>query len=132
MEDGILHGFKETLTNDEGLLNVIKGGLSGGLMTSGVFSFGKKVGPLSGGLINERGVFGYGGENKIKREEIINEFNKGLLTDKLKYGFNNAKAAEIIQEERIARIRQGDILGSKDLEFDYAHTFIETRLKLMN
>lgn len=129
LEDGILKGFKETLTSDEGLLNVVTGGLSGGLMTSGIMTGGQKVGPFSGGLINQRGFLGYGGESKIKREEIINEFNKSLLTNKLKEGFNNVKAAEKIQEQRTAAIRQGDVLESKDLEFDYAHAYIETRLK---
>jgi hypothetical protein len=43
--------------------------------------------------------------------------------------YRNVVAAESIQADREAAIRRGDILESKDLEFDYAHNFIATRLK---
>ena len=52
-----------------------------------------------------------------------------MIKDKMKDAYSNIKAAEIIQQERESAIRQGDILESKDLEFDYAHNFISTRLK---
>jgi hypothetical protein len=43
--------------------------------------------------------------------------------------YRNVVAAESIQADREAAIRRGDILESKDLEFDYAYNFIATRLK---
>jgi len=116
IDDGLLYGVKDLLTSDEGWLNITIGGLSGAIMT----------GPRS--LMN-RGFTGYGGKNQKNREQAISALNKSLIRDKLKEAYSNLKAAEIIQSEREAALRRGDILESKDLEFDYAHTFITSRLK---
>jgi hypothetical protein len=135
LDDGILYGVNEAISSDEGLLNITLGGLSGALQSSGVFGFkqnkeGKYRPTIFGtGKIGERGVTGYGGEQKKLRDEAISALNGSLIKDKLKDAYSNVKASEIIQEQREAAIRQGDILESKDLEFDYAHNFITNRLK---
>jgi len=135
LDDGILYGVNQALTSDEGWLNISTGGLSGALQSSGVFGFRKndegKYRPtlFSTGKIGERGATGYGGESKVLRDDAISALNGSLIKDKLKYSYSSIKAAEIIQKQREAAIRQGDVLESKDLEFDYAHTFVANRLK---
>ena len=130
LDDGFLYGVKEALTSSEGTLNIFTGGFSGALQSSGVVGI-KKGMPTIGqtGKIGERGVFGYGGEEGKLREQAIAAWNTSMIQDKLKDAYSNIKASEIIQQKREAAVRQGDILESKDLEFDYAHNFITTRLK---
>ena len=126
MDDGILKGVKEALTTDEGTLNIFIGAFSGALQSSGIVGmhgFGK------GGNIGERGFTGYGGQEARTREQAIKALNESMIKDKMKEAYSNIKASAIIQSEREAAIRRGDILESKDLEFDYAHNFIATRLK---
>lgn len=135
LDDGILKGVKEALTTNEGLLNIFTGGFSGALQSSGVVGIKKNTEggyrPVIGqtGKIGERGIFGYTGEEGKNREQILSSWNSSLFKDKMKDAYSNLKASEIIQQEREASIRQGDILESKDLEFDYAHTYINSRLK---
>ena len=130
MDDGILYGIKEAITSDEGTLNIFTGGFSGALQSSGIVGL-KNNRPAIGatGKIGERGITGYGGEEGKLREESIVALNKSMIKDKMKDAYSNIKAAEVIQTEREEAIRRGDILESKDLEFDYAHNFITTRLK---
>lgn len=123
LDDGVLAGVRETLTSDEGLLNLTIGGLAGAIQTSGIPTLGRT------GLIRERGITGYGGEEGKYRNEAISALNKSMIRDKIKESYSDVKAAEIIQKEREAAIRRGDMMESKDLEFDYAHTFISNRLK---
>jgi len=135
LDDGLLAGAKEALTTDEGLLNIFTGGFSGALSSSGAIGLKKdeqgrlKPSLFGTGKIGERGFTGYGGEEGKLREEKIAALNKSLLKDNLTKAYSSVKAAEIIQKQREEAIRRGDILESKDLEFDYAHTFIEPRLK---
>lgn len=123
LDDGVLAGVRETLTSDEGLLNLTIGGLAGAIQTSGIPTLGRT------GLIRERGITGYGGEEGKYRNEAISALNKSMIKDKIRESYSDVKAAEIIQKEREAAIRRGDMMESKDLEFDYAHTFISNRLK---
>ena len=130
LDDGILYGVKEALTTGEGTLNIFTGSFSGALQSSGVVGL-KKGMPVIGktGKIGERGLTGYGGTEAVERDEAVNALNNSMIKNKMKEAYTNVKAAEIIQADREAAIRQGDILESKDLEFDYAHNFITTRLK---
>jgi hypothetical protein len=130
LDDGLLYGVKEALTTGEGTLNIFTGAFSGALQSSGFVGIKNGL-PTIGrtGKIGERGLTGYGGTQAVERKEAIDALNKSMIKDKMKDAYSNIKAAEIIQQEREAAIRQGDILESKDLEFDYAHNFITTRLK---
>lgn len=128
--ESILYGVKEALTSDEGTLNIFTGGFSGALQSSGIV--GIKGGlPTIGktGKIGERGFTGYGGEQAKVRNEAITALNNTRIKDKFRDVYANIKTAEDIQSDREAAIRRGDILESKDLEFDYAHTFVSSRLK---
>lgn len=130
MDDGVLFGIKEAITSDEGTLNIFTGGFSGALQSSGIVGVkNKRLAIGETGKIGERGITGYGGEEGKLRTESIVALNKSRIKDKMKDAYSNIKAAEVIQAEREEAIRRGDILESKDLEFDYAHNFITTRLK---
>ena len=130
LDDGLLYGVKEALTTNEGTLNIFTGAFSGALQSSGFVGIKNGL-PTIGrtGKIGERGLTGYGGTEAVERKEAIDALNKSMIKNKMKDAYSNIKAAEVIQQEREAAIRQGDILESKDLEFDYAHNFITTRLK---
>jgi len=129
LDDGLLYGVKEALTTDEGTLNIFLGGFSGALQSSGVVGVkGYMPTMFQTGKIGERGVTGYGGEEAKLRDEAITAFNGSLIKDKLKDSYLNVNAAEAIQQDRRFAVEQGDILESKDLEFDYAHNFISNRL----
>jgi hypothetical protein len=130
LRDAVGYGIKEALTTDEGTLNIFTGGFSGALMSSGVVGFrdGK---PVIGqtGKIGERGVTGYGGEDAKLRDELIPAFNNSTIRKRLIQANNNVAAAESIQQDKKAAVLGNDKLEAKDLEFDYTHNFIDTRLK---
>jgi hypothetical protein len=123
INDLFFNGAREALTTDEGLLNLFIGGVSGAIMTSGVPTLGMT------GAIKERGITGYGGQRGKLRDEAITIFNNSLIKDKLKDSAKVINAAERIQQERAQKIAQGDVSGSKDLEFDFLFGTILNRAK---
>jgi predicted NAD-dependent protein-ADP-ribosyltransferase YbiA (DUF1768 family) len=120
------YGLGEALTTPEGLENVFLGGLSGALMTSGFIS---RQGIGKTGKIGERGWTGYGGQKATNTDEFVKGANQFQFTNYLKDGVDQANRAITLQEQREAAIRQGDILESKDLEFDYSHNYLSNRIK---
>jgi hypothetical protein len=116
LDDLFFTGAKEALTSSEGLLNLVIGGISGAIMTSV-------------GKVRDRGFTGEGGQREKIRNEIIPAWNNSLIKEKLKDAAKNINAAEKIQKERVEKIEQGDISGSKDLEFDYLFGVIYDRGK---
>lgn len=130
VRDMLGFGIKEALTTDEGLLNTFVGGLSGGLMTMGIFGKGQdgKYGFGKGGTIEQRGLFGFGGQEAKIRETAIPDLNKTSLKNKLLRANGNISAAQEIQEERAKKIAEGDKFEAINLETDYANAFIDTRI----
>jgi hypothetical protein len=130
IDDALKYGIEEALTSDEGLLNVFTGGFSGALQSSGIVGMKNGV-PVFGktGKIGERGLTGYGGEAAVERAKLIDEFNPTTIRKKLVAVNANIAAAEAIQGVRKDAVAVGDQLEAKDAEFDYAHTFIDTRLR---
>lgn len=130
LRDAVGYGIKEALTTNEGTLNIFTGGFSGALMSSGVVGF-RNGKPVIGqtGKIGERGVTGYGGEEAKLRDELIPLFNNSTIRKRLIEANNNVTAAESIQQDKKAAVLGNDKLEAKDLEFDYTHNFIDTRLK---
>ena len=129
--EGVLgHGVTEALTSEQGLENILIGGLSGALMTSGVVGINNGR-PAIGktGKIGERGLFGYGGERGQLREETISALNKVSFMGKLKDFSDAIGIAQTVQAEREAAIKAGDILESKDLETDYMMSYLLPRIK---
>lgn len=108
----ILHGIKGTITTDEGMENVLIGGLSGSLMTL---------------------------RSNIKKQ-IQTDRNTKELVDALNnenYQFSNFTKDTVdsivrgtaLQEEREALLQQGDKLGSKSKEADYIINYLLPRIK---
>lgn len=124
-------GIKDALTSDEGLLNMFIGGVSGGLTTMGLVSKGAdgKIGLFKGGTVGQRGFFGFGGEEAKVREQALPALNVTQIRKKLMTANSNIAAGTEIQEERKEKIAQGDVFEAKNLETDYAHAFIDTRIK---
>jgi len=103
-------GVGETLSTDEGLENIFLGGLSGALMTA-------------------RGKFLENKEKSSNTSQFVADANKTQFNQFLKEGVDQANRATTLQEQRAKAIRQGEILESKDLEFDYAHNYLSHRIK---
>lgn len=116
-------GVAETLTSNEGLESILIGGLSGSMMTSGIFTAGKT------GDIAERGVFGYGGKEGELRNKVITEWNNTPFVEKLKEGKEFMDRSAMTLEMRDQAIRIGDILEAKDLEADYMLGYMLPRIK---
>ena len=129
--EGVLgYGVKEAVTSTQGLENILIGGLSGALMTSGIFGINEGR-PAIGktGKIGERGVFGYGGERGELREETITALNNSSFMGKLRDFTDAINIAQAVQIEREKAIKAGDILESKDLETDYMMSYLLPRVK---
>ena len=116
-------GVQETLTSDEGLESILIGGLSGSMMTSGIFTAGRT------GDIAQRGVFGYGGKEGELRNKVINEWNSTPFVEKLKEMKEFMDRSEMTQIMREKAIRLGDALEAKDLEADYMLGYMLPRIK---
>ena len=127
------YGIGQAVGTSEGLENIFLGGFSGALMTSGFVGRNSegKFGLGVSGKIGERGLTGYGGEREKNTAEYVKGVNdpKFSFTNYLKDGVDQANRATTIQEQRESAIRQGNILESKDLEFDYSHNYLSHRIK---
>jgi hypothetical protein len=115
-QSSLSQGLEELVNTKEGVENFLIGGISGGIMTMK-------------SKIKERGITGYGGEREIATQSAISDINARDITAVLRDGVDAANRAITLQEQREAAIKRGDILESKDLEFDYAHNYISSRVK---
>ena len=130
--EGILgQGTKEALTTTEGLENILLGGLSGALMTAGVFGVkttedgSLKPSIFGTGKIGERGFTGYGGEKGNYTEQALTTLNNNKFNDLV----DSINRGMTISEDRERTLRQGDVLESKDLETDYMLNYMLPRMK---
>ena len=125
------YGTGRAVTTDEGLENILLGGLSGALMTSGVVGTrrtedGTTVPTMfQTGKIGERGFTGYGGEKGRYTDEATRALNSAKFTDLV----DSVNRGMSINEDREKTLRQGDILQSKDLETDYMLNYLLPRIK---
>jgi hypothetical protein len=108
--DSLLAGVEETLTTDEGMENILIGGLSGALMQS------------RGNYLENRRK----GKNTI---EAIEAFNKFKLSDFTKETFDSVNRGVAIQQDREEFIKKGDVLNAKDKEADYIINYLTPRIK---
>lgn len=132
LEDALGYGVSETLNTREGMENILIGGISGGIMTSGFMSKipgAKKIGFQGVGKIGERGIFGYGGQQAKATAEALSALNKSSFKKYIQDYANASKRAQISQERRAQFIRQGDILEAKEEEFDFTHDYLLPRIK---
>ena len=108
--DSLITGIKETVTTDEGMENVLIGGLSGALMQS------------RGTYLEQRRK----GKNTIQALEAINKFK---LSDFTKATYDSVNRGISIQQDREAFIAQGRILDAKDKEADYIINYLTPRIR---
>ena len=108
--DSMAEGINQTLTTNEGMENVLIGGLSGALM----------LGP---------GKYGEAKEKTKNTQAAITAFNNAGLSDFTKELKGSVNRGTTIQEERETAIRRGDVLESKDLERDYVINYLTPRIK---
>ncbi len=132
MQEGVVgYGIKQAVTSDQGLENILLGGLSGALMTAGVV--GTKTNEkgqlrpafLETGKIGERGFTGYGGE----KGEFFDSAVKALNSSKFSDLVDSINRGLTLTEDREKSLRLGDILQSKDLETDYMLNYLQPRIK---
>lgn len=103
-------GITQTLSTNEGMENILIGGLSGALMMG-------------------RGRFQQEALKSKNTADAIQKFNQWKLSDFTKATIDSVNRGTILQEEREAALRQGDILTSKDKETDYIINYLTPRIK---
>jgi hypothetical protein len=108
--ESLSQGITQTLGTDEGMENVLIGGLSGSIMTA-------------------RGRFKESGEKALNTADAIQKFNKFKLSDFTKETIDSVNRGTILQEEREGLLKEGDIAGSKDKETDYIINYLSPRIK---
>ena len=103
-------GFSETFGTDEGMENILIGGLSGAIMQG-------------------RGRYI---EDKAKAKntaQAIEYFNKYRLSDFTKETIDAVNRGTVLQQEREQLLKKGDVLNSKDKEADYVINYLSPRIK---
>jgi len=108
--DSIGVGIQQTLGTNEGMSNVLMGGLSGSLMMA-------------------HGRYTEGKELRENTEAAINSFTKYRLSDFTKDTIDSVNRGTALQEEREALLKQGNITDSKDIEHDYIINYLTPRIK---
>ena len=108
--DSMAEGITQTLTTNEGMENVLIGGLSGALMLG-------------------RGKYSEAKEISKNTQAAISAFNNAGLSDFTKELKGSVNRGTTIQEEREQALRRGDVLESKDLERDYVINYLTPRIK---
>ena len=108
--DSLTEGVSKTLTTNEGMENLLIGGLSGALMTS-------------------RGRYLEGREKTKDTAAFVEQANKWKISDFTKETIDSVNRGTAIQEERARYLQQGDTLMSKDAERDYIINYLTPRIK---
>jgi len=108
--ESAVEGVRKTLSTDEGMENVLIGGLSGSLMQA-------------------RGTFRE--QRRMSRDtaDAIAKFNKFKISDFTKETVDSINRGVVLQQEREASLKSGDILESKDKETDYIINYLTPRIK---
>ena len=108
--DSIYAGIRETITTDEGMENVVIGGLSGSIMQA-------------------RGRFMEDRRTARNTQEALKDLNKARLSAFTRDTFESVKRGVALQEEREKALVDGNVLQSKDLEADYVINYLTPRIK---
>jgi hypothetical protein len=108
--DSFSTGISETIGSNEGMESILIGGLSGAIMMG-------------------KGRFQENTEKSRNTTDAIQSFNKFRLSDFTKATFNSVNRGVVLQEEREALLKQGDINNSKDVEADYVINYLTPRIK---
>lgn len=108
--ESLSEGITQTLTTNEGMENVLIGGLSGAIMTA-------------------RGKVQEATNRALNTTQAVQQFNKFKLSDFTKETIDSVNRGTVLQEERENLIKEGDVSGSKDKEFDYIINYLAPRIK---
>jgi hypothetical protein len=108
--ESLFQGAKQTIGTNEGMENVLIGGLSGALMLG-------------------RGKFQENRQIKANTADAIAKFNGYNLSDFTKATVDAVNRGTVLQEEREASLRRGDVLEAKDKEQDYIINYLSPRIK---
>jgi len=107
-------GIKEGMLSDEGAKNALIGGLSGAIM----------LGP---------GKFRAAARKKRDTQNFVSALNSSDLgtafSSFTKETYDSLERSTVLQQERVAAIKEGRILDSKDLEADYIINYLTPRIK---
>jgi len=103
-------GITDTVGTDEGMKNVVMGGLSGAL------------GMARGNYIERQ-------EQSANTSAAIDAFNKYNISDFTKETIDSVNRGVVLQEERERFLKEGDISSSKDTETDYIINYLTPRIK---
>lgn len=129
----------DTIHTNEGMEQIFIGGISGGMQQAGfIGGYTKENGKqgfgfFKGGHLGERGLTGYQGTRATRTQDFLDSINKSKLTFKSDKWLAETAAAVArgvnLQIEGENYINQGDVLESKDNEFDYQHNYLTPRIK---
>jgi hypothetical protein len=103
-------GIEQTISTNEGMENVLIGGLSGALMMG-------------------KGRYKEQKEIAKNTTEALKQFNRFKISDFTKDTIDSVNRGVVIQEDRESTLKQGDVLESKDLEADYVINYLTPRIK---
>lgn len=108
--DSLAEGFVQTFGTDEGMENVLIGGLSGSIMQA-------------------RGRYREDVAKSRNTADAIQKFNKYRLSDFTKDTIDSVNRGTVLQQEREEFLKRGDVLNSKDREADFVINYLSPRIK---
>jgi predicted NAD-dependent protein-ADP-ribosyltransferase YbiA (DUF1768 family) len=108
--ESLSEGFIQTFGTDEGMENVLIGGLSGAIMQG-------------------RGRFREDMSKSRNTADAIQKFNKYRLSDFTKDTIDSVNRGTVLQQEREGFLKKGDVLNSKDREADFVINYLSPRIK---
>ena len=115
--ESLVEGVRETLGSDEGMENILIGGLSGTLM---IHYFPTLLG--RGPLQKNRKI-------KENTANALTAFNKFKFSDFTKETFDGVNRGIVLQKEREELLKSGNIAESKDKEADYVINYLTPKIK---
>jgi hypothetical protein len=108
--ESTIAGITGTIGSDEGMKNILIGGLSGALMMG-------------------RSNFQEGRAKSKNTTEGIQQINQFSFSDFTKETVDSVNRGTVIQQEREALLKAGNITDSKDKETDYIINYLTPRIK---
>ena len=106
----VIKGAEETLMTDEGMKNVLIGGLSGAIMTA-------------------PSRFTEARERSVNTANALRDFNKKSFSDFTNETIDSINRGVVLQEEREQYIKDGNVIDAKDREADYVINYLTPRIK---
>ena len=106
----LIEGVSQTIGTDEGMSNILIGGLSGALQQG-------------------RGKFLENKELQQNTSSAISSLNKSNFSQFTKETIDSVNRGTTLQEEREQALKEGDVLNSKDIENDYIINYLTPRIK---